>query len=580
MFDSPIDEIKSRLNIVEVVSDYVQLKKAGANYKAVCPFHSEKTPSFMVSEPKQIWRCFGCGLGGDVLEFVKLMENVEFGEALKILADRAGVKLTPLSPEGLKQKEQKNVLYEINDAAAKIFERNLWGAQGHEALDYLKKRSLTDQTIKNWQLGWAADDFHALENELAGKFKKDDIVLAGLIVKKDRPHSYFDRFRGRIMFPILNIHGQTVAFTGRLLREQADAGKYVNSPETPLYNKSRELYGLFQAKMQIRKQNAVILVEGNMDVIAAHQAGSVNVVASSGTALTLDQLTILRRFCENLLLALDEDSAGTAATRKALELALGLGFNVKILNLNGAKDPDELIRRGIGLWQKAIASAGNFVEYFFERTLKTHDAQSVEGKREIVKQLAPLVFRLSEPVSRAHFIRKLSVAVNVAESAISDIISKLSLPKVARPEIVKGVKKSNREILEELILSFSLYLKSDAALKELKEENFTSKNRELYRILSSGENELEKLKSSYPNLASQFELLAFIAQSEVTEKRLDPKEELKTSVQAFKRLILKERMAELAQLLKAAENRKDQTEINKLSAEFTELSRTIKETNL
>ncbi|OGE88262.1 MAG: DNA primase, partial [Candidatus Doudnabacteria bacterium RIFCSPHIGHO2_01_FULL_50_67] len=279
MLDSPVQEIKDKIPILDLIQDFVQLKKAGTNYKGLCPFHSEKTPSFMVSPAKQMWHCFGCGLGGDVFEFIKQIENVEFADALKILADRAGVELRRPTSQQIQVDRKKDVLYEINAAAAKYFAKVLWESHeaGAEALEYLRGRGLSDQTIKNWQLGYAPNDYHYLENHLAKSFDKKDIELAGLIIKSDRPQPstltpqpYFDRFHDRIMFPIINLHGQVVGFTGRLLHDQPNAGKYVNSPETPIYNKSREIYGLYQAKNAIRKENRALLVEGNMDVITCH----------------------------------------------------------------------------------------------------------------------------------------------------------------------------------------------------------------------------------------------------------------------------------------------------------------------
>src|SRR6185436_409203 len=305
MFDnSPIEEIKSKLTILEVIGDFVQLKKAGSNYKGVCPFHSEKSASFMVSPSKGIWHCFGCGLGGDIFEFIKQTENVEFRDALKILADRAGVELKKPTQEQIEVGQKKDVLYEINSTAAKYFAKVLWESNaGSEALSYLRKRGLSDQTIKNWQLGYAPDDYHYLENYLAKTFDKKDIELAGLIIKSDKDAGYFDRFHDRVMFPIVNVHGQVVGFTGRLLHDKPNTGKYVNSPETPIYNKSQVVFGLYQAKNAIRKADRAIVVEGNMDVIACHQVTFSQTVATSGTALTPDQLVIIQRFTNNLIFA-------------------------------------------------------------------------------------------------------------------------------------------------------------------------------------------------------------------------------------------------------------------------------------
>ena len=572
--NSQVEEIKERLPITEVLADYITLKKAGVNFKAVCPFHSEKTPSFVVSPAKGIWHCFGCGLGGDIFEFVKLSENVEFADALKILADRAGVELRKQSPEESQREQKKTDLYEINDSAARYYQKVLWESDAaKEALGYLRKRGLTDRTIQNWRLGFAPDDFHYLENFLAKKYPKDDVVLAGLIVKKDNSREYFDRFRDRIMFPILNIHGQVVGFTGRLLHEKEGAGKYINSPETPIYNKSRELYGLHAAKNTIRKENRCILMEGNMDVISSHQAGFTQAVASSGTALTQDQFAVLKRFCESLVFAFDTDSAGSNATKRALEIALNLGFNVKIVEMKGAKDPDELIKKGIGLWQKAVESAPNFVEFFFAKTFAEMDPNSVDGKREIAKQLAPLIYRISEPVTRAHFVRKLALGINVAEAAIWDIISRLALPKPSSGSKDRdlGVKKSRKEILEDQVMGLTLITKDKSFLQQFDSKDFTPGNDAIARAILE-----DKVPAEFKD---KFELLTFASQVEITEQELKADEELKRVTTELKRLILKQRMEQVSADLMLAEKTKNKDQQQKLSLEFTNLSKQMNQLN-
>ena len=582
MFDSSVDEIKSRLSITEVLADYMQLKKAGTNFKAVCPFHSEKTPSFMVSPSKQIWHCFGCGLGGDIFEFVKLIENVEFGEALKILANRAGVELKKPTLEQVKTTQKKDVLYDINQKASEYFEKQLWEGSGREALTYLKNRGLTDQTIKNWQLGWAPEEFHFLENALAKEYSKEDILLAGLIIKKDPPvggqTTYFDRFHGRIMFPIVNLHGSVVGFTGRLLHDQPNTGKYVNSPETPIYNKGREIYGLFQAKNTVRKENRLILMEGNMDVISSHQAGFTQAVASSGTALGLEQLNILKRFSENLIFAFDTDTAGAIATRRALELALNSGFDVKIVELEMAKDPDELIKKGIGLWKKAVEGAVNFVEFFFKQVFSKFDPKSVDGKREIVKELAPLIFWINEPVIKAHFVRQLCRGIDVAENTIWDIINKINQPKPSRPKETAVLKKSRKEILEDQLLGLGLYLNKFDFLSEFDLSDFSGLNRELVEVFLKQPGIKEKsLKEKYPDLAAQVDILNFVITIETGEQRLDPEVELPKTVGELRKLILKSRMERVASDLFKAEQLKDKAVVTKLSQEYILLSNQLKQ---
>jgi DNA primase len=585
MLDSPIQQIKDRLSVTDILADYVQLKKAGANFKAVCPFHNEKTPSFMVSPSKQLWRCFGCGLGGDIFEFIKLAENVEFPEALKILADRAGIELKKPTAEELKVSEKRHTLYDINAAAAKYFSKVLWESRsGNEALMYLRGRGLTDPTIRAWQLGFAPSDFHYLENFLVKTFPKEDIVLAGLAVKKD-DGAVYDRFRGRVMFPIMNIHGQVVGFTGRILKDEKDAAKYVNSPETPIYNKSRELFGLFQAKNVIRKENRAVLVEGNMDVISSHQAGFNQTVASSGTALAGSQLQTLKRFTENLIFAFDTDSAGATATRRALEEALNQGFNVKIADMKDSKDPDELIRKGIGLWRKAVDTAPNFAEYFFDVTLRKNDVTNVETKREVAKELAPLILRMSDPVTRGHFVRKLSKGIDVAEQAIWDIISKLSLPKPSQPKKGLDKRKTRREILEDQMLGLSLATKELAHLKDFEEQDFTQDNREVYKLLKDrGFVGVAEAQKGDPLFASKIELLLFASEVEADDSsRREPGQNWNSETELlrvkaeFKKIILKQRMHDVTDQLKAAERTRDKELLAKLSGQFTKLTQEIRQ---
>ncbi len=543
MLDSPIEEIKSRLNVVDVVQDFVQLKKAGTNYKGLCPFHSEKSGSFMVSPTKQIWHCFGCGLGGDVFEFIKQIENIEFAEALKILADRAGVELKKPTFEQIQGDKKKDVLYEINTQAAKYFVKVLWESNaGAEALDYLRRRGLSDQTIKNWQLGYAPADFHYLENFLAKGFDKRDIEQAGLIIKSDRDTGYFDRFHDRVMFPISNMHGQVVGFTGRLLHDKPNTGKYVNSPETPIYNKSRVIFGLNQAKQAIRKGDRAILVEGNMDVIACHQAGFNQAVATSGTALTQDQLNTLKRFTENLVFAFDTDAAGSTAMDRTLEMILNSGFNLKIANLGGAKDPDELIKKGIGLWQKAVDGAGNFLDFRLDLLLSRYNPNEPEGIAKIETEIIPLINYISNPVVKAHYIRKVAGKINVPEKVLYDRLAASKKPVIKSLGSPVGVKKDRHHILEENFLGLILITKQKHLLDDLAAEEFSPEHREIFQILKTDEIDADRLPKKYPQLKQQFDLLEFTATEEPDGAVQDPRHKLEETVKSFTALIYKERM--------------------------------------
>jgi len=575
MLGNQVEEIKSRLSILEIIQDFVQLKKAGTNYKGLCPFHSEKTGSFMVSPSKQIWHCFGCGVGGDVFEFIKLIENVEFAEALKILADRAGVELKKPTVEQIQVGKKKDSLFEINFQASKYFQKVLWETNaGSEALAYLRKRGLTDQTIKNWQLGFAPDDFHYLENYLAKSFDKKDIEMAGLIIRKD-DGTYFDRFHDRVMFTIQNVHGQVVGFTGRLLHDKPNTGKYVNSPETPIYNKSQIIYGLYQGKNAVRKLDQAILVEGNMDVVSCHQAGFAQTVATSGTALTETQLNVLARFTQNLVFAFDSDTAGSNATKRALEMALNAGFNVKIIQLGEAKDPDEMIKRGIGIWAKAVDGACNYVDYFFDLIFRQRNAELVEEKREITKELAPLIFRINDPVTKAHYIRKLSKGVNVAESAIWDIINKLNIPKATRMGAKELKRKSREEILESRLLGLILSLNALKVLDGFEPADFEEGNRQVFINIKKEGSDAGKLKKAHPDLAEKIDLLIFGAETDVKEQDLEAESELTKTSAEFLRTLLKKQMQRLTEQITTAEQKGDKELIKKLSEEYLALSNKV-----
>lgn len=427
MLDSPIEEIKSRLDIVEVVREYIpNLKQAGSNWKALCPFHNEKTPSFMVSRDKQIWHCFGCNEGGDVFSFVQKIENIEFPEALKILAKKAGVVLRRQDPS---LTNQKTKLLDILELAAKFYHHLLLNSsEAALAREYLfKERGLKEETAEDFLLGFAPNSWDELLKFLLKKgFKEEDIFLAGLTVKKEKGVGFYDRFRARIIFPICDVHGHVVGFTGRLLPEaekREDAGgKYVNTPQTLVYNKSQVIYGLNKAKQMIRKENLAILVEGNMDVIASHQAGITNVVASSGTALTREQVKLLKRYSENLAISFDADSAGEAASKRGIDVALEQGMNVKVIVLDPkvGKDPDEYIKKDKQKWIQAIADAKLFMDYYFQYVLDKLDLNKVEEKKEAARLLLSEIIKIKDKVEQSHYLQKLAEILNVPEQILRE----------------------------------------------------------------------------------------------------------------------------------------------------------------
>ena len=422
---SQIEEIKNRIDIVELVGSYLRLQKAGANFRALCPFHREKTPSFNVSPARQIWHCFGCGKGGDHFTFLQEIDGVEFPEALKTLAERAGVELRP---EDREARSERGRLLALLEEATGFFENQLLDVS---PLDYLKSRGLADETIKEFRLGYAPAEWRALSSHLLSKgFKVDEMAKAGVVIKNQASSSksqdsYYDRFRGRIIFPIFDYNGRVIAFGGRIYPEKENEAKYVNSPETPLYQKSRTIYALHKAKSEVLQKGFCILVEGYMDAIMSHQAGVKNAVAVSGTALTEEQLKILRRLCEKLIAAFDMDSAGEGAAKRGINLALEQSFEVKVAVLDRLKDPAEAVLKDPQIWISAVSSAKHIVDFHIDSILKKHDASTPEAKREFQKSVLPIVLATSD-LERAHWVRKISDILSIKEESVWAALKQIS----------------------------------------------------------------------------------------------------------------------------------------------------------
>lgn len=406
MADGVIQEIKDRLNIVEVVGSYIQLKQAGVNWKANCPFHNEKTASFNVNPSRQIWHCFGCNEGGDVFSFVQKHEHLDFVETLKLLADRAGVTLPDRRPEDAGFKDQKDRLFRVNNFAAKFYNSVLLGPDGAAAREYLKRRGVADATVTTWQIGYAPEGYQVLEKPLLAKgARREDLVAAGVSVQGER--GTYDRFRGRITFPIFNQQGQVVGFSARILVDDGKSAKYINSPESPIYHKGSTIFGLNFARNAIIQSGEVVVVEGQMDCIKPQQTGFLNTVATSGTAFTEDHLRILKRYASTILFAFDQDEAGQKALYKSGQMALRLGFSVRVIRYVGAKDPDELITKNPALWEEAVKKAVWFVDFFLQRAEAEFPARSLEQRKFISTSVVPLIGLLVDSLERDYFIKKL-----------------------------------------------------------------------------------------------------------------------------------------------------------------------------
>jgi DNA primase len=469
MRDPVVDEIKQRINIVEVVQEYLPLKKAGTNWKGLCPFHSEKTPSFMVSEDRMSFHCFGCGEGGDVFTFLMKMEGYEFPEVLKLLADRAGVKIERRDP---KIQHERNLFREIVELASRFYQKVLTDSpQAEAARQYLLKRELKPETIRTFGIGFAPESWETLCKFLNKYgYKDEDIINAGLALRSVNGRGVYDRFRKRIMFSIRNHQGEILGFTGRLLPEdekKVDAGgKYVNTPESALYHKGAVLYGLDLAKQEIKKQDFAVLVEGNMDVISSHQAGIRNVIAVSGTALTDDQLDRLGRYTKHLAVAFDADSAGANAAKRGIIAALRNGFIVKVIVIpDGAgKDPDDCVRKDPLLWQKAIADAMDIIDFLITNVRLKSELNTVDGKKYAISQIAPVIAEVSDPVVQAHYLKLLAETVGIPEDIIRSELPKTRETKKGNEQRATA-QLSRLRLLSERLLA--IYLSNPNVRREV-----------------------------------------------------------------------------------------------------------------
>jgi len=469
---SDIDEIKTRLNIADVIGKRVTLKKAGRNFKALCPFHSEKTPSFIVSPERQTFKCFGCGKGGSVIDFVMEYEHVDFAEALATLADLAGVKLER-RPSDSPEAKLKQRLFEVNHLAGEYYQYILTKHRlGEKARLYLKNRGVTDKTAQTFALGYAPNSWDALFSFLRKKGYDGGLLeQAGLILKSQ--NRYYDRFRGRVMFTLKDHRGNVVGFSGRLLDPDAREAKYINTSETPVYIKGNVLYGLDVTKDAIQKENEAIVTEGEFDVISSFQAGVSNVVAIKGSALTEGHVRLLKRFTDRLVFALDSDIAGDAASRRGIEIADAAGMDMRVVTLPQGKDPDEAVRASAGLFKKAIKDAVPVYDYFITSAMSRFDHTTPYGKQKVSEELVPILIKILNPVKRSSYVKKLAELLDVTEVSIADKIE-----STADTFQTKGIEKKEEitkriltrpEKLETYVLALVLQGKTAEHFEELYE---------------------------------------------------------------------------------------------------------------
>ncbi len=565
-----VQQVKERANIVEVVGQYVKLVKAGRNYKGLSPFRKEKTPSFYVSPDKGMYYDFSSGQGGDVFSFVQAMEGLDFKGALALLAERVGVTLVH---EDKNVRDARERLYGALEDACAFFETKL--SEHDAARAYLRERGLAEGTQRAFRLGFAPDGWQALRDFLVGKgYRLDELEQAGLVKKGDRG-SYYDRFRSRIMFPIMDPAGRVIAFSGRIFGDAANDeanAKYLNSPETPLFDKGRTLYGYHKAKQAIRANDRSILVEGQMDIVMSHQAGCENTVAVSGTGLTADHLALLARLSNRLILAFDADGAGIASAGRAAALALERGMEVCAVHIPFGKDPADCIRDSVEAWRNAVDTAPHVIDFFMTHALSRHRASNDDERSfalSVRDTVLPYVARVKSGVEQAHFVRTIANKLGIAEDAVWRDVRMLAGAEMNKPTEPKDVREvqtqgpvPNNDL--ERALAGMLYWFDEQA-------GSTSSGDELVRFALEREVPLEALLATHDAERDRLVMEADILYAEHNE----PIEAYRELLDRVARSRWMRERTHLAEALRAAELEHDEEKAREILLRFQDISKRI-----
>ena len=586
-----VEEVLSKVDIVELINERVPLKKAGRNFKANCPFHSEKTPSFIVSPERQIFKCFGCSAGGNAYKFLMDYEKMDFGEALRYLADRVGVKLKSYRPGPDESKRRR--LYEINHLAAETYHFLLTKHQaGKQARQYLADRGIKKETIEEFMLGYAPRKYELISQFLVVKkgFSPEEVEASGLVFKNDRGN-LTDRFRGRIMFPLTDNRGNIVGFSGRIITPQENTGKYINTPETTIYHKSQLLFGFNQAKEALRKTKQVVVVEGEFDMISPYQAGVKNIVAIKGSALTEEQIRLLSRYVEELVLALDADSAGDAAARRGIQSAVNEGLNVRVVSLGDKfKDPDEAARTDPEFFQKQIKKAQSIFDFYIASALKRFDVSTAWGKKRVADEVTPILSGINDEVLQSHYAQNLANKLEIDTQVIWEKIQKSGSVLVAQKDNQQAFrqeeKKDRRQVLSDYLFALCFQENRhqelvDSSLKEL------VGNPGLVRVIEA----LEEYLSAHDDQFDSQEFVKKLPEELVvifdnffvyplSEKLADPQAQDKEIAQIKKGLeliSLEAARKKLSGQIRQAEEAGKETQIEKLSGQIDEIDQEIKQ---
>jgi len=573
--DNIIDQVREKTDIVEVVSNYITLKKIGRNYKTTCPFHNEKTPSFIVSPDKQIYHCFGCGAGGNVFSFLMKHENMEFPEAVEMLAKKAGITLPHFSGQKDEADSFSNQLYRINELACQFFQERL--ANNGAAKEYLSSRGVGDETIKKFKIGYAPNSWEALIIFFKSKNLHSSVLeKAGLAIANDKG-SHYDRFRNRIIFPIMDVRDRPIGFGARVM--DASLPKYINSPETVVYSKGRNLYGMNFSKEAIKKEGYALVVEGYLDFLIPYQAGVKNIIATLGTALTPDQMKLLKRFSNTVIMVYDPDEAGEAASLRNLDLFISEDMNVYIAELENGLDPDSYIRKfGTEEFLKIIKSSKNLFDYKLDKLTKRFNINSTNGKANIAAQMLPTIARINNAVLRSGLVKKLAEKLSVDEDSVRAELKKV---KPDQPEqryaiSVAEVKKDSRSA-EMIVLAIALEGGSFAAKisESLKLEEFKDSSvRDAMAAIFSLHKENRKATPAQliSLLGNNIDAANLISEAAaILETMPDTEKALGDCILRIKKDSRKARLDDLQVAIRAAHNSKDAEKVKELVMEYNTL---------
>ncbi len=580
-----VAQVREKIDLVSLIQEYIPLKKAGRNFKAACPFHNEKTPSFVISPERQIWHCFGCQKGGDCFTFLMEYEKLEFPEALRTLAKKAGVELKEsFFQTGLSSKKDK--IYSLNRLALDFYHYVLTSHNaGKKALSYLENtRKIDKKLMETFSLGFSPKEGNALSNFLVTKkkYQKGDLIEAG--ISFEYRGELLDFFRNRVMFPLFDHRNNIVGFSGRVLEASAEGGKYINTRETLVYHKGGMFFGLNTAKEEIKKLDKVIVTEGEFDVISMFSQGYKNAIAIKGTALTEDQANLLSRFTKNIALCLDQDVAGSQATKRSFLVLEEKGFATTVVLTPNGKDPDEAIKNDPVAFKKALKSDISIYDYFFNNAFSSFDKETTSGTRKITEELLPILMQIGNEVIKEHFLKKLAKELNTSYESLLREIEKIEKKEIAKDEIILPTKdkRDRTEILEEYLLALIIQSENSAKIFEYAKESLKD-----YKFRTSSIEKIIGFLDSYFKTHQQFNIKQFLSllPQELLKtfdicfllpmpKLLEEKkyqDEAKKAAKELRSLFLKDKIKFLSQDLKNKEKDKKPEEIKKLEEELSEL---------